>query len=336
MNKSIRSLSSRVNAIDATDEMYLLQAVECAKKGVGNTFPNPIVGCVLVDENGRTIGEGFHPQSGFPHAEVFALLEAASHVESGVEAALSVVNKSEGIEQVQELASIYSSEDGQRKLFGGLFKDTPKVTAYVTLEPCSHTGRTPPCASALVVSQVHRVVVGVRDPNPRVDGGGVKALQEAGITVDLVDDFSLSSLQAACQSIVRNFCKRITPRPDEWPSEHFDELVTGSMRRSLRSLSGQRKAEGKLAQVEWGGIHLGDVESVQEVPLQPRWMEHVDQTLWENELVLLRLNKAVDKRNEAKALGEKIARELGAHVAQTLGHTCLLYRPGIPPVIHLS
>ena len=67
-------------------------AIEHAKNGLGRTFPNPAVGCVLVRQDTHEIvGAGFHPQAGFPHAEVFALLEAGGHVDSGVAAAMSIV-----------------------------------------------------------------------------------------------------------------------------------------------------------------------------------------------------------------------------------------------------
>lgn len=120
------------------DQYYMQRAISLAKQGIYTTKPNPNVGCVLV-KNNQIVGEGFHPQAGQPHAEVFAL------------------------QQAEELA-----------------KD---ATAYVTLEPCAHYGRTPPCAEALVKAKVKHVIIANLDPNPLVAGKGIKILEQAGITV---------------------------------------------------------------------------------------------------------------------------------------------------------
>ena len=104
------------------------RALALAATAAGKTFPNPVVGCVIVDEHsGVVVGEGYHPKAGEPHAEVFALRAAGANAKG--------------------------------------------CTAYVTLEPCDHFGRTPPCSRALVDAGVKRVVVGFVDPDPRVSGG---------------------------------------------------------------------------------------------------------------------------------------------------------------------
>lgn len=121
------------------DYHYMQRAIELAAMGRFTTSPNPNVGAVLV-KDGEIIGEGYHRQAGGPHAEVFALRQAAG-------------------------------------LACG-------ATCYVTLEPCSHYGRTPPCALALIDAGVSRVVVAMLDPNPLVAGNGVKLLQAAGIQVE--------------------------------------------------------------------------------------------------------------------------------------------------------
>ncbi|XP_073291228.1 riboflavin biosynthesis protein PYRD, chloroplastic-like [Primulina huaijiensis] len=121
-----------------SDECYMRRCVGVARKAIGCTSPNPMVGCVIV-RDGKIIGEGFHPKAGQPHAEVFALRDAGDLAENGI--------------------------------------------AYVSLEPCNHYGRTPPCTEALIKAKVKKVVVGMVDPNPIVASAGVKRLQEAGIEV---------------------------------------------------------------------------------------------------------------------------------------------------------
>ena len=122
------------------DLFWMRRAIELARLGQYSTKPNPNVGCVIV-KDAQLLGEGFHPRAGQPHAEVFALRQAA--------------------EQAQG------------------------ATAYVTLEPCAHYGRTPPCAKALVDAGVVKVVVACPDPNPLVAGKGVQILKDAGIQVDV-------------------------------------------------------------------------------------------------------------------------------------------------------
>ncbi|KAK4770325.1 hypothetical protein SAY87_030857 [Trapa incisa] len=120
------------------DGYYIRRCVEIARKAVGCTSPNPMVGCVIV-KDGKVVGEGFHPKVGQPHAEVFALRDA-----------------------------------------GDLAED---ATAYVSLEPCNHYGRTPPCTEALLKAKVKRVVVGMEDPNPIVSSKGIDKLRAAGVEV---------------------------------------------------------------------------------------------------------------------------------------------------------
>lgn len=120
------------------DHAMMQRAIGLARRGQYTTKPNPNVGCVIVKEN-KVLGEGFHPQAGQPHAEVFALKQAGENAVG--------------------------------------------ATAYVTLEPCAHFGRTPPCAYALVNAKIKKVVIANLDPNPLVAGKGVKILTDAGMTV---------------------------------------------------------------------------------------------------------------------------------------------------------
>jgi len=120
------------------------RAIELAKKGHFTTSPNPRVGCVLVSYKsgqGEVIGEGYHQTAGQGHAEVNALADARQHNAALIKGA----------------------------------------TAYVTLEPCSHFGRTPPCAQALINAEVAHVISAMVDPNPQVSGNGLTMLENAGI-----------------------------------------------------------------------------------------------------------------------------------------------------------
>ena len=138
------------------DELFMSRAIFLAQKSVGYTYPNPVVGCVIVSQ-GQIIGEGYHHRAGGPHAEVMA------------------------VQNVTDPSALAGS------------------TVYVTLEPCSHWGRTPPCASMLIEKNVGRVVVGSVDPNPLVAGRGLAALRDAGIRVDV------GVMAAECDYINRRF-----------------------------------------------------------------------------------------------------------------------------------
>jgi diaminohydroxyphosphoribosylaminopyrimidine deaminase/5-amino-6-(5-phosphoribosylamino)uracil reductase len=123
------------------DTYWMKRALELARRGIGVSSPNPAVGCVILDRAGQVSGEGWHEYDLLDHAEVVALKVAAQHA-------------------------------GER-LKGG--------TAYVTLEPCNHTGRTGPCTEALIASGVKRVVAATIDPNPAVAGHGMERMRAAGI-----------------------------------------------------------------------------------------------------------------------------------------------------------
>jgi len=128
------------------DTYWMHRALELARRGIAVTSPNPAVGCVILDRAGQVIGEGWHEYDLLDHAEVVALNVAKQH------------------------ALTYQKED---RLKGG--------TAYVTLEPCNHTGRTPPCTQALIAAGLGRVVAATIDPNPAVAGHGLETLRAAGI-----------------------------------------------------------------------------------------------------------------------------------------------------------
>ncbi len=123
-----------------TDKEYIQRCIALAKNGLGTTYPNPMVGSVIVHNN-KIIGEGWHKKAGEGHAEVNAIK--------------SVKDKS-------------------------LLKES---TIYVSLEPCSHFGKTPPCCDLIIANQIPNVVIGTIDPNVKVAGNGIKRLIEAGINV---------------------------------------------------------------------------------------------------------------------------------------------------------
>ncbi|WP_114820911.1 bifunctional diaminohydroxyphosphoribosylaminopyrimidine deaminase/5-amino-6-(5-phosphoribosylamino)uracil reductase RibD [Chryseobacterium sp. KLBC 52] len=120
------------------DEFYIKRCIELAQKALGNTYPNPLVGSVIV-HNGEIIGEGYHHKAGENHAEINAIN--------------SVKNK--------ELI--------------------PESTIYVSLEPCAHYGKTPPCALKIKELGFKKVVIGAMDSHDKVNGKGKKIIQDAGI-----------------------------------------------------------------------------------------------------------------------------------------------------------
>jgi diaminohydroxyphosphoribosylaminopyrimidine deaminase/5-amino-6-(5-phosphoribosylamino)uracil reductase len=149
------------------DHQYMALAIQLAKKGQYTTSPNPRVGCVLVNNcagKEQIIGTGFHQKAGQGHAEVNALADARLNHQNIIKGA----------------------------------------TAYVTLEPCSHFGRTPPCSQALINAGVKRVVAAMVDPNPEVSGRGLAMLEEAGIKAE----FGL--LESEARALNTGFIKLMT------------------------------------------------------------------------------------------------------------------------------
>lgn len=120
------------------DSVYMNRALNLARKAWGNTWPNPMVGAVIV-KNGHILGEGYHHYAGSYHAEIEALRKC---------------------------------------------KENPQdSTMYVTLEPCCHFGKTPPCTEAIIQAGIKKVFISIKDPNPKVSGKGIKRLKAAGIEI---------------------------------------------------------------------------------------------------------------------------------------------------------
>jgi len=154
-----------------------------------------------------------------------------------------------------------------------------------------------------------------------------------------------------CEGLVKSFVKRISPRQtaaDGMGLTNYDETVNGAKRAAIRSLAGKWKNDKTLSNFAWqarygsidNAVLLTNNDSLEEaiaaLAINHRWLEKIDDALWEKELVLIRLTAAVAKKKGVKILGARLADELGAHVAQVVGHTVLLYRPGFPPVLDLD
>ncbi len=137
-------------------QTYIKRCIELAQNGLGATYPNPLVGSVIVHNN-TIIGEGWHQKSGEPHAEVIAIT--------------SVKDKN-------------------------LLKES---TIYVSLEPCSHFGKTPPCADFIIKHKIPKVVIGTVDPFAKVCGNGILKLKEAGIQVEA------GFLEEECEQLNKRF-----------------------------------------------------------------------------------------------------------------------------------
>ncbi|MFC2067386.1 bifunctional diaminohydroxyphosphoribosylaminopyrimidine deaminase/5-amino-6-(5-phosphoribosylamino)uracil reductase RibD [Chloroflexota bacterium] len=135
------------------------QALRLARRGLGKTSPNPMVGAVIIKDN-RIIGKGYHHHFGGKHAEINAIQNAGEGVEG--------------------------------------------ATLYVTLEPCCHYGKTPPCVDALIQSKIGKVIIGTIDANPPVNGKGVEVLKQHGI------ETRVGVLEGECRSLNEAYFKHIT------------------------------------------------------------------------------------------------------------------------------
>ena len=122
----------------ARDRYFMKNALNISLRGIGNTWPNPSVGVVVV-KNDQIISRGWTQPGGKPHAEIVAL---------------------------------------KKKIFFG-------ATLYTTLEPCSHHGKTPPCVDQIIKSKINRVVIGLKDPNPKINGKGIRKLKKKKIKVTI-------------------------------------------------------------------------------------------------------------------------------------------------------
>lgn len=150
------------------DQLSVMRrAFELAARGQGFVEPNPMVGAVLVDDHLRLLGEGFHPQFGGPHAEIEAIRDA---------------------------------EARRQKQKRKRLKD---ATLFVSLEPCCHFGKTPPCTQAILAAGIRKVVIGRSDPSPHASGKGIAELRAAGIEVEV------GLLEDEAKRLTAPFAKRV-------------------------------------------------------------------------------------------------------------------------------
>ena len=147
-----------------SESLFLDAAVELARNGLYSTPPNPRVGCLIV-RDGEVLGRGWHRRAGELHAEAMALADVRAH--------------------------------GRERLLEG-------ATCFVSLEPCAHHGRTPPCADALIAARVGRVMIAADDPYPTVAGRGIERLRAAGIRVEVHPRASAIELN---RGFFRLFCE---------------------------------------------------------------------------------------------------------------------------------
>ena len=142
---------------------FMARAIELAARGRLKVQPNPMVGCVIV-KNNKIIGEGWHKEYGKDHAEINA---------------------------IKNCKRIFGAKKALKLIAGS--------NVYVNLEPCSIEKNTPPCSNALIEYQIKRLFCGTLDPNPKINGRGIKLLKKAGI------ETSVGLLKNECEELNRVF-----------------------------------------------------------------------------------------------------------------------------------
>ncbi|HEV2622749.1 MAG TPA: bifunctional diaminohydroxyphosphoribosylaminopyrimidine deaminase/5-amino-6-(5-phosphoribosylamino)uracil reductase RibD [Frateuria sp.] len=260
----------------ALDHLHMAHALRLAERGLFTTQPNPRVGCVIAHGE-QVVGTGWHQRAGGPHAEVFALREAA--------------------------------------------QDARGATAYVTLEPCAHFGRTPPCADTLVAAGVARVVVATEDPFAQVAGKGIEKLRAAGIAVEA------GLLREQARELNVGFFSRIERG---WPFVRLKLAMSLDGRTAL--------AEGESRWIT-GEAARADVQ---------RWRARSSAILTGSGTVLAddpRLTVRLDASDEAAGgplpplrviLDGRLGTPVGSQVLDAQAPTVLMHAAGAPVPAHLS
>jgi diaminohydroxyphosphoribosylaminopyrimidine deaminase/5-amino-6-(5-phosphoribosylamino)uracil reductase len=200
------------------DRRHMDHALSLAGRGLGNVWPNPAVGCVIV-RDGVVVGRGWTQPGGRPHAETEALARAGDRARG--------------------------------------------ATAYVSLEPCAHHGRTPPCADALIASGIARAVVALEDPDPRVAGRGSARLEAAGIAVTRgVREAEARRLNAGFLSRIQRGRPLVTLKS----AVSLDGMVATATGASQWITGPQARARGHLLRAEHDAILVGRGTVVQDDP----------------------------------------------------------------------
>lgn len=196
-------------AFSDADCAHMARALQLAARGQYSAHPNPMVGCVIVND-GEVVGEGWHESAGEPHAEINALAAAG--------------DKASG------------------------------ATAYVTLEPCAHHGKTPPCAPALVDAGIARLVAAMQDPYQEVAGRGLQHLESAGVSTEQ------GLMQAAAESLNAGFIVRVTrgrPRVRVKVAASIDGAIAMSSGESQWITGPQARADVQRLRARSGAVMTG-------------------------------------------------------------------------------
>jgi len=197
-------------ANDAQDERFMSLALGLARRGLGRVWPNPSVGCVIVDARGHIVARGWTQDGGRPHAETHALGLAGTRARG--------------------------------------------ATAYVSLEPCAHHGKTGPCAEALIAAGVSRVVSAAEDPDPRVAGKGHAMLREGGI------ELRLGVRSGEAQTLNEGFISRVR-RGRPWLTLKLATTLDGKIALAngeSRWITGERsRAHGHIQRAQHDAVMVG-------------------------------------------------------------------------------
>jgi diaminohydroxyphosphoribosylaminopyrimidine deaminase/5-amino-6-(5-phosphoribosylamino)uracil reductase len=196
------------------DSHYMRKALAIAERGRGRTSPNPMVGALVVDDDGVIVGRGAHEVAGGPHAEVIALGAAGERARG--------------------------------------------ATLYCTLEPCSHTGRTGPCAPAVVEAGIRRAVIAMEDPNPLVHGSGLAHLRDRGMDVTVgVEHDAAARQNAAFLTRMRHGRPHVTLKA----ALSVDGRIAAApgVRTPLTGPAANRRVQRQRAEVDAIGVGSGTV-----------------------------------------------------------------------------